>query len=124
MCQRKLERALVYGEAPPSTGSEPDEIDGDHEETEVEPIASVAGTTTYDNGNLTVTVKTSEISREEETLTEQRKPSTMPKLAEANRKQNLPVSKSKTFKKSAKHKSKPKPLKKRDKKKMKDSKTR
>ncbi|GKV45911.1 hypothetical protein SLEP1_g52937 [Rubroshorea leprosula] len=118
--KRKLERELaLYGAAPLRTGSELDESDGDHEEDKGELIASIAGTTTYNNSNMTITVTTSDISREEETLAgENIRPTIpMPKLAEANKKHNLPVSRNKSFKKVAKHKTRPKPLKKRDKKK-------
>ncbi|GLT83036.1 hypothetical protein SLE2022_013490 [Rubroshorea leprosula] len=115
--KRKLERELgLYGGAPPSTGLEPDESDGVvEEENEGEAFASVADTTTYDNGNVTVTVTTREISREEGTFAGEKRHSNMSKLAEASRKHSLPVSKS--FKKVAKHKTQPKPLKKREKKK-------
>ncbi|GLT49449.1 hypothetical protein SLA2020_230020 [Shorea laevis] len=117
--KRKLERELaLYGGAPPSIGSERGESDRVvEEENEGEAFASVADTTTYDNGNVTVTVTTSEISREEGTFTGEKRHSNMSKLAEASRKHSLPVSKGKSFKKVAKHKTRPKPLKKRDKKK-------
>ncbi|GMI91514.1 hypothetical protein like AT1G11240 [Hibiscus trionum] len=74
-----------------------------------EPTASVSGTTKYDGENMTVTVITSEISREEEDFSGERTQMAMLNSVgdKVDRKQALPVSKSKPFKKVAKHRSKP-----------------
>ncbi|XVF27724.1 hypothetical protein REPUB_Repub14bG0133200 [Reevesia pubescens] len=70
----------------------------------------VEGTTLYDSGNMTVTVTTSEISRkEEEDLTSEKTHKAMLKSVGdgVDRKHKLLVSKSKPFKKVAKHSSRP-----------------
>ncbi|KAB1221899.1 hypothetical protein CJ030_MR2G026715 [Morella rubra] len=115
--KRKLERELVYGGAPPINGSaENDECEEEDEENE--PIASISGTTTYDDGNMKVTVTTSELSHEEEIYTiDNTKEAAVPQSTGADKKHNVPVSKSKAFKRAAKPKSRPKPQSKRDKKK-------
>ncbi|KAK8642149.1 hypothetical protein V6N13_011506 [Hibiscus sabdariffa] len=84
-----------------------DENNEDDEERE--PTASVSGTTKYDGENMTVTVIMSEISREEEGFTGERTQMAMPRPVgdRVDRKQALHVSKSKPFKKVAKHRSKP-----------------
>lgn len=72
----------------------------------------------YDNGDMKVTVTTSEISREEEDFTnEERTWAAVPRLTEASAKDksSIPMSKSTSFKKVAKHKSRGKPRNKRDK---------
>ena len=64
----------------------------------------------YDSGNMTVTVTTSEISREEEEdLTREKTLTAMPRSVGngVDRKRNLPASKSKPFKKVARHRSGP-----------------
>jgi ribosomal RNA-processing protein 17 len=75
------------------------------------------GTTTYDNGNMKVTVTTSEISGEEEILPSDKTQVAVPQLIGADKKHNVPVSKKKAFKRVAKRKSRPKPQNKRDRKK-------
>ncbi|OMO65097.1 Calmodulin binding protein-like protein [Corchorus olitorius] len=71
--KRKLEKEFVlFGGAPPSTEAGPDGSDENNEDEEREPTASVSGTTMYDNGNMTVTVTTSEITREAENLTSEK----------------------------------------------------
>ncbi|KAK8551564.1 hypothetical protein V6N12_040198 [Hibiscus sabdariffa] len=108
---RKLEKEFaLYGGALPRTGSEPDVVDENNEDDEErEPTASVSGTTKYDGENMTVTVIMSEISREEEDFTSERTQMAMPRSVgdRVDRKQALHVSKSKPFKKVAKHRSKP-----------------
>ncbi|GMI82382.1 hypothetical protein like AT1G11240 [Hibiscus trionum] len=109
--KRKLEKEFVqYGGALPSTGSEPDGVDENNEDDEErDPTASVSGTKQYDGENMTVTVITSEISREEEDLNSERTQTAMPRSVgdKVDRKQALSVSKSKPFKRVAKHRSKP-----------------
>ncbi|KAL5774587.1 hypothetical protein ACOSP7_012144 [Xanthoceras sorbifolium] len=118
--KRKLEKEFVlYGGAPPPTDLAT-EVNEEYceEDEETEAVASVTGTTLYDNGNMEVTVTTSEISHEEENLPNETTPATVPRsVAAADKKHNIPVSQSKSFKKAAKHKSRPKPRSKRDKKK-------
>ncbi|KAJ9168925.1 hypothetical protein P3X46_020401 [Hevea brasiliensis] len=112
--KRKLERELVlYGEAPPaSVGG--DEYNEDGEESE--PIASVNGTMEYDNGDMKVTVTTTEISREDKDDHGGKMQTAvpMPRLAGDDKKHNLSVSKKKSFKKVSKHNSRSKPHDKRD----------
>ncbi|XP_015888029.3 ribosomal RNA-processing protein 17 [Ziziphus jujuba] len=119
--KRKLERELViYGGAPPANGSASDGSDVPEEDEDGEPLASISGTTTYDNGDTKVTVMTSEISHEEEIYpNEKTGTTTVPKLIGAVREHNLPVKK-KPFKRVTKHKSRPKPQSKREKRKRKN----
>ncbi|XWS12725.1 hypothetical protein CRYUN_Cryun37aG0115000 [Craigia yunnanensis] len=110
--KRKLENEFaLYGGALASTSSGPGENDENNEEDEErEPTASVSGTTMYDSGNMTVTVTTSEISRkEEEDLTSEKTHTTMLRSVGdgVDRKRNFAVSKSKPFKKVARHRSRP-----------------
>ncbi|XVF27723.1 hypothetical protein REPUB_Repub14bG0133200 [Reevesia pubescens] len=110
--KRKLEKEFVlYGGALPSTGSGPEEShENNEEDKEGEQTATVSGTTLYDSGNMTVTVTTSEISRkEEEDLTSEKTHKAMLKSVGdgVDRKHKLLVSKSKPFKKVAKHSSRP-----------------
>ncbi|KAE8659732.1 hypothetical protein F3Y22_tig00116962pilonHSYRG00967 [Hibiscus syriacus] len=110
--KRKLEKEFaLYGGVLPGTGSEPDGVDENKEDDEErEPTASLSGTTKYDGENMTVTVIMSEISREEEEdSTGERTQMAMPRSVgdKVDRKQALSVSKSKPFKKVAKHRSKP-----------------
>jgi ribosomal RNA-processing protein 17 len=78
---------------------------------------SLKGTTTYDHGNMKVTVTTSEISPEEETFPSDKTQVAVPQLIGADKKHNMPVTKKKAFKRAAKPKSRPKPQSKRDRKK-------
>ncbi|XP_052201976.1 uncharacterized protein LOC127807856 [Diospyros lotus] len=100
--KRKLEKELVYGGALPDSSAGPDEVLDDSEQDEQsEPVPSVSGMTTYDSGDVKVTVTTSEISRDEET------PSQRPQAVgsiEGNLKKlrNVHVSKRQPFKKIAK----------------------
>ncbi|KAF3972335.1 hypothetical protein ACB098_05G199100 [Castanea mollissima] len=120
--KRKLEKEMVlYGGAPPANDSVPDENEEDDEEDEeTELIASVSGMTTYDNGNMKVTVTTCEISREEETLPSDKTEAAVPRPAGADKKHTVPVTKKKAFKRVARTKSRSKPQNKRDKKKGKN----
>lgn len=75
------------------------------------------GTTTYDNGDMKVTVTTSEISREDDQSLIGKMQAAVPRPIEvAEKKHKLTVSKKKPFKRVTKHKSQTK-LKKRDKRK-------
>lgn len=113
--QRKLEKEFaLHGGAPPAT-NESDEYEEDHEESE--PIASVNGTTKYDNGDMQVTVTTSEISREDKDGSSEKTQAEVPRLVQADKTHKLSVSKKKSFKKVSKRKSRTKPQKKRDRKK-------
>ncbi|EOY28403.1 Uncharacterized protein TCM_029979 [Theobroma cacao] len=109
--KRKLEKEFaLYGGAPPSTASGYDESDENNVEDEgSEPTASVSGTTMYDSGNMTVTVTTSEISREEENFASVKTHTAMHRSVGdgVDRKHNLPVSKRKPLKKVARHRSRP-----------------
>ncbi|XP_039004631.1 uncharacterized protein LOC120131789 [Hibiscus syriacus] len=111
--QRKLEKEFaLYGGALPSKGSEPDGVDENNEDDEEsDPTASVSvveGTTKYDGENTTVTVITSEISLKEEEDFNSESTQTLRSVGDkVDRKQSLPVSKSKLFKKVAKHRFKP-----------------
>ena len=75
------------------------------------------GTTKYDNGDMHVTVTTSEISREDKDGPSEKTQAAVPRLIEADNTHKLSVSKKKSFKKVSKHKSRSKPQNKRDKKK-------
>ncbi|XP_059659632.1 ribosomal RNA-processing protein 17 [Cornus florida] len=119
--KRKLEREYVQsGGAPPDTVAEPDECgeQSEHDE-EIEPIPSVSGTTMYDNGDVKVTVTTSEISREEESPYERSEAPAAPISVGAaeKKKHKMQVSKKKPFKKVSKHRSRSKTQNKRDKRK-------
>lgn len=73
--------------------------------------------TTYDNGNIKVTVTTSEVSREEEIDPIDKTQTATTQLFAKDKKHNLPITKKKPFKKVARQKSRSKPRSKRDKKK-------
>ncbi|KAJ7968467.1 ribosomal RNA-processing protein 17-like [Quillaja saponaria] len=122
--KRKLEREFaMYGGAPAATGSEPDASDEHQEEDEDnEQVESISGTKTYENGDLKVIVTTSEITPEEESCPSEKIQATVPQAVAINKKQNVPVTKKKSFKRTVKHKSRPKPQNKRDKKKVKNGK--
>ncbi|CAM8992983.1 unnamed protein product [Rhodiola kirilowii] len=64
--QRKLEKELVYSRGGPSNDPEENEPVVDEDVEDDQPKESISGTTTYDNGDIQVTVTTSEISRKEE----------------------------------------------------------
>ncbi|XWS15669.1 hypothetical protein CRYUN_Cryun34aG0021700 [Craigia yunnanensis] len=110
--KRKLEKEFtMYGGVPASRGSGPDESDEKNgQDEEREPTASISGTKMYDGGNMTVTVTTSEISREEEEdfTSEKTHKAMLRSVGDGvDRKRNLPVSKSKPSKKVSKQRSKP-----------------
>ncbi|XP_051134814.1 uncharacterized protein LOC127254008 [Andrographis paniculata] len=120
--RRKLERDFIMNSgAPPDSGGDGAESAADDEEDDnSEPVASVAGTTMYDNGDVQVTVTTREIMPEEgPTQPEPARPqSQTEEAALEKRKQTvIPVSKKKQFKKAPKKRSRVKPQSKRDKKK-------
>ncbi|TKY59338.1 Nucleolar protein 12 [Spatholobus suberectus] len=110
--KRKLERELaLYGGVPP------DEIDECQEEV-AEQVESIADTKTYENADLKVTVVTSEINPEEESYPSVRKEAAVaPHSVVADKRQGVPISNRKSFKKVAKQRSRPKLTSKRDKKK-------
>ncbi|KAJ4833897.1 hypothetical protein Tsubulata_032930 [Turnera subulata] len=106
--KRKLEKEFaLYGGAPPSTDKASDEGDLQNEDEEDgEPLASVNGTTMYDNGEMQVTVTTSEISRDEdEDEPSEKIPAAVPRFTGAHKSQTLSVSKKKSFKKVQRHSS-------------------
>ncbi|KAL3596340.1 hypothetical protein D5086_007977, partial [Populus alba] len=74
---RKLEKEFALHGGAPAT-NESDEYEEDHEESE--PIASVNGTTKYDNGDMQVTVTTSEISREDKDNSSEKTQAAAPRL--------------------------------------------
>ncbi|KAH8511957.1 hypothetical protein H0E87_009228 [Populus deltoides] len=87
--QRKLEKEFALnGGAPPAT-NESDEYEEDHEESE--PIASVNGTTKYDNGDMQVTVTASEISREDIDGSSEKTQAAVPRLVEADSTHKLSI---------------------------------
>lgn len=90
---------------------------------EVDHFPLFKGTTTYENGDIKVTVTTSEISREEEINPVEKTEASVPETVGANKKNNVAVSKKKPFKKVGKRKSGPKMQKKRDKRKGKEKST-
>ncbi|KAL5579323.1 hypothetical protein UlMin_011765 [Ulmus minor] len=118
--KRKQERDyVIYGGAAPPASDGTEENQGDIEEDEDgEPVASISGTTTYDNGDFKVTVTTSEISRVEEIVPSVRieVPTTTKESIGAQTKHNVPTAKKKPFKRVAKQKSRPKSKNGRDKK--------
>ncbi|XP_019169629.1 PREDICTED: ribosomal RNA-processing protein 17 [Ipomoea nil] len=121
--KRRLEREFaVHGGVPPESAAESvehEEDEDDEEDTESNgPNAPVSGTTMYDNGDVQVTVTTSEISHEQE-FPALRPPPAAPELSREiiSNRGSIPVSKKKPFKKAVKRKSKAKPQNKRDKKK-------
>ncbi|KAF7803541.1 ribosomal RNA-processing protein 17 [Senna tora] len=106
--KRKLERELaLYGGVVPTTDQEPDEIDENQEDKEQ--VESIAGTKTYENDDLKVTVITSEISHNEEIYPSERKNTTVSQYAGDDKKHNVPIKNRKPFKKVAKQGSRPKP---------------
>ncbi|KAM7525135.1 hypothetical protein LguiA_015037 [Lonicera macranthoides] len=123
--KRKLEREFaIHGGAPTDKSAKPDEAGEDNEqEEETEPIASVSGTTMYDNGDVKVMVTTSAITHEED-LAAKPKAGVVPKFIEGGppekKKNNVPVTKKKPFKRVAKKRSRPKPQSKREKRKVKN----
>lgn len=80
-------------------------------------LFAVKGTTKYDNGDMQVTVTTSEISREDKDGSSEKTQAEVPRLVQADKTHKLSVSKKKSFKKVSKRKSRTKPQKKRDRKK-------
>ncbi|XP_077222711.1 ribosomal RNA-processing protein [Tasmannia lanceolata] len=106
--KRKLEKELaLYGGVVPVdnqqvASSGPGECGNNLEDDAPEPTVSVSGTKLYDGGDTTITVTTSELSREDEDLAILR---LTPKVSiEAEKKPSLPVQK-KSFKKVAKQRS-------------------
>ncbi|XP_058113786.1 ribosomal RNA-processing protein 17 [Magnolia sinica] len=112
--KRKMEREFaLYGgavpvENPSGAGSGPDECGSEPEEDGAGPTASVSGTKMYDNGDMTITVTTSELGCEDEDV---KVTHSLPKSIEgAEKKHSLPVKK-KPFKKAMKHRPHKKPKK-------------
>lgn len=71
----------------------------------------LAGTKSYENNDLKVTVITSEISHEEETYPSERKDAALSQYAGADKKSDVPIKNRKPFKKVAKQRSRTKPKK-------------
>ncbi|CAA7020813.1 unnamed protein product [Microthlaspi erraticum] len=118
--KRKLEELMVAGHVEEAE-DEDEEAEEDAENEEAEPDASTTGTTMYDTGELTVTVTTSEISREEDdkpVRKEKTQSTEAGSTAKAPTKQPVPVRKTKPMKQNRRHKSTTKTMKKRDKKKQ------
>ncbi|MED6133237.1 hypothetical protein PIB30_026562 [Stylosanthes scabra] len=114
--KRKLEREYVlYGGAPPNADVEPDETN--HKEEDIDQVEPIAETKTYESGDLTVTVVTSEINPEEGSYLGERKEATVSHPLVSEERHKLPTNNKKAFKKVAKQKSRRKPSSKRDKKK-------
>ncbi|GFP97379.1 hypothetical protein PHJA_001882000 [Phtheirospermum japonicum] len=120
--KRKLERDSVYGEAAASDSGMDDDAENDDEhehDEDAEPVPSVSGTMMYDNGDMQVTVTTSEIAREEE------EPIDMPEdgetegveASEKSKKKIPVVRKKKLIKRVQKKRPRPKQQSKRDKRK-------
>ncbi|KAL0544034.1 hypothetical protein IC582_019145 [Cucumis melo] len=115
--KRKLEKDLVlYGGVLPADRAVDDQND-DQEDEEEEPLAPFSEARTYDNGNVKVTVTTSEVSREGEIDPIDKPQTAIAQLLGKDKKHNLPITKKKLFKKVAKQRSRPKLRSKRDKKK-------
>lgn len=118
--RRRLEKEYALnGGAPPAPANDA-ESDGEdleqNDESELNP--SVSGKTTYENGEVMVTVTTSEIRHDEvEHPSEKSAPLPIVSTVEAGKKHIIPVSKKKAFKKATKGKSRPKLHSKRDRKK-------
>ncbi|XP_024018908.1 ribosomal RNA-processing protein 17 [Morus notabilis] len=121
--KRRLERDIaLYGGAPPAADSIVNGSDSEfsEEDEDSDPVPSVSGTSTYDNGDLKVTVTTSEISREDEAFPiEKIGERAVAQSVTAQRKHNVPVTKKKPFKRVARSKSRPKSHNRKDKKKAK-----
>ncbi|KAK9706644.1 hypothetical protein RND81_07G141300 [Saponaria officinalis] len=100
----------LYGSAPPDKdGEAPEEEPEQNDESESELRPSISGTTTYENGDVIVTVTTSELNLEEEKDHPVTKSTSVrPVSAGAKKQQNIPVSKKKPFKKVRKGSSRPK----------------
>ncbi|KAG8365468.1 hypothetical protein BUALT_Bualt18G0107900 [Buddleja alternifolia] len=124
--KRKLDRDFVqFGGAPPDSGTDGAESDEEHEHDEdTKPIPSVSGIiswssmTMYDNGDMQVTVTTSEIAREEDypiVGAEGERP--QPVETSEKSKQKIPVIRKKLINRAPKKRSRPKPQSKRDKRK-------
>ncbi|MED6145146.1 hypothetical protein PIB30_022289 [Stylosanthes scabra] len=115
--KRKLEREFVhYGGAPPNADVEPDETN-EHKQEDIDELEPIAETKTYESGDLTVTVVTSEINPEEGSYLRERKEATVSHPLVSEERHKLPINNKKAFKKVAKQKSHRKPRSKRDKKK-------
>jgi ribosomal RNA-processing protein 17 len=116
--KRKMERELVYGGGPEETSAGPDEAGEDaeqDEESEPVPSISVEGTALYENGDVRVTVTTSEISREEESPIERPLAAAFVSTGGDVKKQHkVPVNKKKSFKRVVKNRPRKKQQKKRD----------
>ncbi|KAL0328830.1 UNVERIFIED_CONTAM: hypothetical protein Scaly_2315600 [Sesamum calycinum] len=120
--KRKLERDFVmFGGAPPDSGTDAPESDGEHdgdEDEDGEPVPSVSGMATYDNGDVQVTVTTTEIAPVEE-YPINRPEVGGPESVEVfdKSKQRAPVARKKQLKKAPTKRSRARPQSKRDKRK-------
>ncbi|XP_048438624.1 ribosomal RNA-processing protein 17 [Pyrus x bretschneideri] len=109
---RKQELVLSGGIAQ-ATDTAADEVDEGVEEHEDDEIS----TTTYDKGEMKVTVTTHDIFREEESDRDEKTEAAVPESVGASEQHNVPVRKTKPPKKAARRKSRPKLQRKRDKRK-------
>lgn len=112
--RRKEKEYALFGGAPPEDDAK--SVGEDLEQNdEMELNPSISGTTSYENGDMTVTVTTSKIihEEEEEYPVEKSAPLT-PVSTGAVKKHNIPVSKKKPFKKATKGKSRTRLVSKRD----------
>ncbi|KAL3615054.1 hypothetical protein CASFOL_040715 [Castilleja foliolosa] len=119
--KRKLERDSVYGEAaaPDSVMDDDAKNDDEHEhDDDTELVPSVSGTMMYDNGDMQVTVTTSEIAREEEEPVDEGETEGV-EASEKSKKKIPVVKKKKLIKRVQKKRPRPKQQNKRDKRKSK-----
>ncbi|XP_027191252.1 LOW QUALITY PROTEIN: uncharacterized protein [Cicer arietinum] len=91
--KRKLERELVSGVVPPTTDTEPGEIDDNQDEVQ-EHVQSIAGTKTYENDDLKVTVVTRVINPDEEESCpiERKEAAVTPHSVVTDKKKAVPIS--------------------------------
>ncbi|XP_022157484.1 ribosomal RNA-processing protein 17-like [Momordica charantia] len=117
--KKKEEKELVlYGGVLPADWPV-DKQNDDHEDEDEEEksFAPISEMTTYDSGNIKVTVTTSEVSRDEKIYPIDKPQTTTSQLVSKDKKHNLPITKKKPLNKVAKQKSRLKPRSKREKKK-------
>ncbi|XP_057544150.1 uncharacterized protein LOC130823534 [Amaranthus tricolor] len=120
--RKEKEYALYGGASPPENDAELDDEDVEQGDT-MELNPSISGTTSYDNGDMTVTVTTKIIAREEEEYPIQKAaaPLSAASTEEPGKKIKIPVSSKKSFKKASKGRSRPKLNSKRDRRKGKNN---
>ncbi|KAH9623112.1 hypothetical protein KSS87_013691 [Heliosperma pusillum] len=107
--RKEKEDALYGGAPPPEKDDEADDEDTEqNDESELNP--SVSGTTTYENGDVMVTVTTSDLTHQEEENRTLTKSTALPPAFTkgAGKQHKIPVSKKKPMKKVRKGSSRPK----------------